>query len=167
MCGDWRGFRRWTNQKKKDDWEHAHHNDMHRHPLHSSIQYAICSLQHYLFCHTRLLNVIWYKLRLVMTGVFVKKFCLDYSCILVFQLQIYICTCIVFVATALFKYCYIVAMLRFSGAEIGEDSEDRQTKKRKIVEKKLATTTSIDIHCLVLFNTLFAVFNLIYFAKII
>ena len=94
-----------------------------------------------------------------------KKFCFDYSCILAFQLQIYISTCILFVAAALFEYCNIVAMLRFSGVEIKKDSEDERTKKR-IMENKLATMTSIDMHCMVLFIVLFAVFNITYFVTL-
>ena len=85
---------------------------------------------------------------------------------LLFQLQIYISTCILFVAAALFEYCNIVAMLRFSGVEIKEDSEDERTKKR-IMENKLATMTSIDMHCMVLFIVLFAVFNITYFVTLI
>ena len=84
---------------------------------------------------------------------------------MVFQLQIYICTCILFVAAALFEYCYIVAMLRFSSDKI-EDSEDEQTKKRKMIENMRVTMTSIDMHCIVLFNTLFAVFNITYFVTL-
>ena len=91
-----------------------------------------------------------------------KKFCFDYSCILAFQLQIYISTCILFVAAALFEYCNIVAMLRFSGVE---ELEDERIKKR-IMENKLATMTSIDMHCMVLFIVLFAVFNITYFVTL-
>ena len=70
---------------------------------------------------------------------------------MVFQLQIYISTCILFVATALFEYCYIIAMHRFPGVDINDTyTEDGQTNKRKIMESKFATARSIDMHCIVL-----------------
>ena len=81
---------------------------------------------------------------------------------MVFQLQIYISTCILFVAAALFEYCYIIAVLRFPGIEI-EDTEDWQTNERKIMKKKLATAKSIDMLFLVLFTVILVVFNIIYF----
>ena len=87
--------------------------------------------------------------------------------LLSFQLQIYISTCILFVATALFEYCYIIAMLRFPGVEIQDTyTEDGQTNKRKIMENKLGTARSIDMQCLVFFTLLFVVLNMIYFVTI-
>ena len=83
---------------------------------------------------------------------------------LLFQLQIYISTCILFVAAALFEYCYIIAVLRFPGIEI-EDTEDGQTNERNIMKNKLATARSIDMLFLVLFTVIFVVFNIIYFVQ--
>ena len=83
---------------------------------------------------------------------------------MVFQLQIYISTCILFVAAALFEYCYIIAVLRFPGIEI-EDTEDGQTNERKIMKNKLTTAKSIDMLFLVLFTVIFVVFNIIYFVQ--
>ena len=86
---------------------------------------------------------------------------------MVFQLQIYISTCILFVATALFEYCYIIAMLRFPGVDMKDTfTEDGQNNNRKIMEKKFATGRSIDIQCIVLLTMLFAGFNIIYFVTI-
>ena len=81
-----------------------------------------------------------------------------------FQLQIYISTCILFVAAALFEYCSIIAVLRFPGIEI-EDTEDGQTNERKIMKNKLATARSIDVLFLVLFTVILVVFNIIYFVQ--
>ena len=70
--------------------------------------------------------------------------------------------CILFVVGALFEYCIIVAMLRFP-IDDEKDLDGVPVRERQITKNRLSTAGFIDMFCIVLFTTLFAVFNMNYF----